>query len=259
MPVPKRYFKVSQEINHDPEMWTLTEKYGERALRTWLEILVYLDKTQNRWRMVDGWLGNLSRAVRQTPASVSRTVGQLLANGWLEVLEATADGSPSVVGASNWTKYNRTQEQKGNGKNKTTVPSFPTPTPTPTPSLPKTKKKRETHSIPENWFLSDSMKAYGKEVGMSPSTMDHEFQKCKHHHRESRFTERGWSFDTWKTWAMNWVSFGCKQAPPRSIAINTVCSYANEECEENAVPGSKYCQKHKDIITNRQAQRKAMS
>ena len=145
MPVPKRYFKVSQEINHDPEMWTLTEKYGERALRTWLEILVYLDKTQNRWRMVDGWLASLSRAVRQTPASVSRTVGQLLANGWLEVFETTANGSPSVVGASNWMKYNRTQEQKGNGKNKTTLPSFPTPTPTPTPTpslaLPKKKNK----------------------------------------------------------------------------------------------------------------------
>ncbi len=142
MPVPKRYFKVSQEINHDPEMWTLTEKYGERALRTWLEILVYLDKTQNRWRMVDGWLAGLSRAVRQTPTSVSRTVGQLLANGWLIVEETSADGSPSVVKASNWAKYNRTQEQKGNGKNNSTLPSFPTPTPTPSLTFPKEKRER---------------------------------------------------------------------------------------------------------------------
>ena len=94
MPVPKRYFHVSQELNHDPELWEFTAEFGDRALRTWMQILVYLDRSANQWRTSGDWLATLSRTVRQSVANVSRQIRWLSEKGWLTVGEATADGSP---------------------------------------------------------------------------------------------------------------------------------------------------------------------
>ncbi len=52
MPVPKRYFHLSQDINGDPEMWSFTSEFGDRSLRTWVQVLVYLDKSGNEWGVV---------------------------------------------------------------------------------------------------------------------------------------------------------------------------------------------------------------
>jgi len=142
MPVPKRYFHLSQEINTDPEMWQFTSEFGDRSLRTWLQILAILDRSANQWRVSGDWLGTLSRMVRQSVANVSRQIRWLTENQWLLVRETAADGSPVVFEARNWTKYNRTQEQKGSRTNPDSgtrkglidIPSVPTPTPTPTPT-----------------------------------------------------------------------------------------------------------------------------
>lgn len=137
MPVPKRYFHCSQEINSDPELWAFTAEFGDRSLRTWLQILSILDRSANQWRVSGDWLGTLSRMVRQSVANVSRQIRWLTENEWLLVRETAADGSPLVFEARNWTKYNRSQEQKGSRTNPGSgtqrglveTPSFPTPTP----------------------------------------------------------------------------------------------------------------------------------
>lgn len=152
MPVPKRYFHCSQEIIADPEMWEFTDTFGDRSIRTWLQILIYLDRSANQWRLTGDWLAVLSRTVRQSSANLRRQIGWLVAKGWLVVGEQAADGSPLLLKSPNWLKYNRSQEHKRN----TTIPnqgavndpllSFPSPTPNLSVPTPKIKKKKELNT-----------------------------------------------------------------------------------------------------------------
>lgn len=155
MPVPKRYFHCSQEIIADPEMWEFTDTFGDRSIRTWLQILIYLDRSANQWRLAGDWLAVLSRTVRQSSANLRRQIGWLVEKRWLVVGEQAADGSPLLLKSPNWLKYNRTQEHKRNG----TIPdqgavkdpllSFPSPTPSLSVPTPKIKKKKELNTCSE--------------------------------------------------------------------------------------------------------------
>lgn len=154
MPVPKRYFHVSQELNHDPELWEFTTEFGDRSIRTWMQILVYLDRSANQWRTSGDWLATLSRTVRQSVANVSRQIRWLSEKGWLAVRETAEDGSPAVFEAPKWAEYNRRQEHKrsqsvpdsGTLKARIDAPSFPTPTPSLSFPTPKSKKEERIKS-----------------------------------------------------------------------------------------------------------------
>lgn len=155
MPVPKRYFHCSQEIIADPEMWEFTDTFGDRSIRTWLQILIYLDRSANQWRLAGDWLAVLSRTVRQSSANLRRQIGWLVEKRWLVVGEQAADGSPLVYKSPNWLKYNRTQEHKRSGaipdKGAVSDPLLPFPSPTPSLSVPtpKIKKKKELNTCSE--------------------------------------------------------------------------------------------------------------
>jgi hypothetical protein len=114
MPIPKRYFHCSQEIIADPEVWEFTSEFGDRALRTWLQILIYLERSDNQWRLAGEWLAVLSRTTRQSVANCSRQIRWLVAKEWLLVGESAADGSPLVLNGRNWLKYNKTRGRKNN-------------------------------------------------------------------------------------------------------------------------------------------------
>lgn len=181
MPVPKRYFKVSHEINHDPEVWELTDMFGERALRLWLQYLSSFDKGDNQFKLSGLWVSQLAKATKLNLHTVLRCTlwmidrgwiavngEQRLAGEWSETARRLAEDWPkthrrlagdlpethrrmvedwSEIGrklslcAPNFLKYNRSKEQKGNAN----VPllSDPTPTPTPTPILSLPKKEEE--------------------------------------------------------------------------------------------------------------------
>lgn len=179
MPVIKRYFKVSQEINHDPEMWEMTEKFGDKALRVWLQILSALDRGDNEYKLSGLWLSQLSKTTKTNMKTVLPAVLWMIERKWLIVsgdisecadwvqtsrrlaadfpqthrrLPADSPQNPRriladfaqtgcrlVLRAPNWTKYNRTQERKGSGQVPASLPSYPTPTPTPILTLPKKK------------------------------------------------------------------------------------------------------------------------
>lgn len=149
MHIPKRWFHVSQEINNDPEMWWFTSQFGERAIRTWLQILVYLDKTGNEWRVTGDWLGTLSRVVRQTAPNVSGQLDWMTANGWLRVRKEAADGSPLIFETPNWSKYNRRLEQQKSTIVSDSVAhsapflSYPSPIPSPSHTLPTPKEGKD--------------------------------------------------------------------------------------------------------------------
>lgn len=114
MPPIKRYFHCSQELLADPEVWQLMKEFGDRSILTWLQILIYLERTNNQWRMVGDWLAVLSRSVRQSSANLRRQVGWMVEKGWLQVGEVSADGSPLLLKGSKWLKYNKTRETENN-------------------------------------------------------------------------------------------------------------------------------------------------
>lgn len=144
MPRPKRYFRCSQEIVADPEVWEFVREFGDRAIFTWLQILIYLDRTENQWRLTGDWLAVLSRSVRQSSANLRRQIGWMTAKDWLQVGEYSADGSPLLLKASNWLKYNKTQEHKkqspDSGKGSDGVPLLSSPILT-SPNHSEDKKK----------------------------------------------------------------------------------------------------------------------
>ncbi len=113
MPSPKRWFPLSRDANSDPEIWELTDTFGDRSLRLWIEVLSIIDRTENRWRLSGQWLAGLSRTTRQKPASVSRQLDWMVAKRWLTVTESLQDGSPAVYAATNYWKYHRARESNG--------------------------------------------------------------------------------------------------------------------------------------------------
>jgi hypothetical protein len=105
--VPARYFPFSQDFNSDGEGWEFTDTFGDRALRTWAEVLSILDREKNSWKLVSGWDSVISRKVRQTPATVRREVGWMLARHWLDPRQLSASGQPEVLYARNYGKYRK--------------------------------------------------------------------------------------------------------------------------------------------------------
>jgi len=103
-----RYFPFSQEFNSDAEGWELTDTFGDRSIRIWIEILAILDRERNNWKLVEGWDSVISRKVRQSPATVSRVVGWMSAKSWLEVRQVSTSGQPEVLYAPNFAKYRKT-------------------------------------------------------------------------------------------------------------------------------------------------------
>lgn len=83
------------------------------------------------------------------------------------------------------------------------------------------KKKKEKIPMPENWSLSEKMRDFGLKCGMTTATVTHEFDKCRTRHMESVFTPLGWESLTWRTWCLNWVSYGRIQVLPNSNGSGT--------------------------------------
>lgn len=143
MPPVKRYFHCSQEIIADPEIWEMINEFGDRFILTWIQILIYLERTDNQWRLTGDWLAVLSRSVRQSSAKVRRQVGQLVAKEWLLVGEVAADGSPLVLKGRNWLKYNKSRYTKKDSlQTASGIDTSPLRS-VPFPSVPKEEEEEE--------------------------------------------------------------------------------------------------------------------
>lgn len=105
----KRYFPVSHEINRDPEVWEITDQFGDRSLRFILEIFSLLDRHENRLPITDQLMASLSRMLRQSLAKCWRILDQMLAKHWLIADEVLANGRPAIVSARNYAEYHRTR------------------------------------------------------------------------------------------------------------------------------------------------------
>ena len=140
MPTPKRWHPISRDLNHDSEVWQLTDLFGDRAIRILIEVLSAIDRTENEWRLVGPWLQGLSRVVRQQPSRVLRVMEWMLTKGWFVANRRADPGAlydksrpgqgivpvnPSAVlgdgkgdctiilSASNYLKYHKMREPSG--------------------------------------------------------------------------------------------------------------------------------------------------
>lgn len=85
MPSPKRWFPCSRDIADDPEVWELTNTFGDRSLRLWIEILSILDKDENRLKLSGRWLPQLASRTRLNLKTVVQAIVWMLDRQWIVV------------------------------------------------------------------------------------------------------------------------------------------------------------------------------
>lgn len=98
---------MSLDINSDPEVWAFTDEFGDRAMRTLVQVFANIERAENRWRLVGDWSATISRTVRQQSANVRRQVLWMISTGWLAVEESAADGSPLVLSAVKYWNFHK--------------------------------------------------------------------------------------------------------------------------------------------------------
>ena len=108
----KRFFPMSLDINNDPEVWAFTDEFGDRALRTLVQVFAHIERAENRWRLAGDWPATLSRLTRQQPARVRRQVLWMISTGWLVAGESAADGSPAILSASKYWDFHKRHDTK---------------------------------------------------------------------------------------------------------------------------------------------------
>lgn len=105
MPRITRWFPVSHDINQDPEVWQLTDKFGDRALRVWLEMLSIGDRNDGLVGMTqDAIITAVSYKVRCKRTKVVLVFSWITTQRWL----VFDDG----FRLAKYAKYHRTREPK---------------------------------------------------------------------------------------------------------------------------------------------------
>ena len=70
--------------------------------------------------------------------------------------------------------------------------------------------KKASKRVPASWSLTDNLADYGREQGMSESTLKDEVENFRDYEYKSAKTD----FDgCWRTWCRNWKKFGGKSEP----------------------------------------------
>jgi uncharacterized phage protein (TIGR02220 family) len=117
MPRIRRYFPVNHEINGDPEVWELTERFGDRALRVWLEILSITDRTEGVLR---GQRDHIETSIRARCRMAKKTVSSILDyaidKAWL-----VSDG---VLRVRKYPEYHKSREHNKSQSEPKQAPSF---------------------------------------------------------------------------------------------------------------------------------------
>ena len=209
MPRIKRWFPVSHDINRDSEVWELCKEFGDRALRVWLEILSIGDRNDGN---IPGWLAEPSPDLGRALADASRTTGQTVAKVSRRLMELSwiVPGKPARV-ANHW-KYHRSQEREPEHK----------PIPPNLPSEPNLLKSKRATQYPESFEVSEEIKAWAKESGLSdPKT---ELEAFRDYHQAKGSTFKSWDAAL-RTWLRNAKKFAGNGRPTPDLAHSTVPVY----------------------------------
>ena len=216
----KRYFPVSHEINRDPEVWEITDQYGDRSLRFILEIFSLIDRHENRLPITDKLMATLSRMLRQSLAKCWLILGQMLAKHWLIADETSADGRPTIVSARNYADYHRKRSEI---REKLETKSEQIGRPPKLPNLPTSLKEKilykkendlpkkqipkKEHPVPFpadftlTPLLRSKAEAYWAKKGKA-FDVEHVWQCFEAHHRGKGTVWVSWPH-AWQTWYSN--------------------------------------------------------
>lgn len=115
MPRIRRWHNISHDLNGDPEVWELTDTFGDRALRVWLEMLSIADRNTGEIPgagspALDGVLARRSRMTRQRVASMWPWLREKL---WIvpaDTGELSANGQLTVLRTRNYEKYHPSRD-----------------------------------------------------------------------------------------------------------------------------------------------------
>jgi hypothetical protein len=103
MPTITRWFRVTHDINGDPEMWELREQFTDRALAIWLECLSIADRNSGIVGPdTDQTRNQLASKCRTSRAKVASVLGWCRVKGWLV--------SDEHIRIAKWSKYNKTRD-----------------------------------------------------------------------------------------------------------------------------------------------------
>jgi len=210
MPRPKRWFHVSQDINHDPEFEKLCKLFGLGGVRFFMQVMSILDKTGNHWSLhKDFDLNVLARCCGTKPKIILGSYQLLIDMNWISV--AVDEGMDMFIYAPNFLKYrgNRVHGKEMPKRGSCSPPSLPFP------SLPKDKEKtlkkesKRKTSLPQNFALtSDRQKKaldYWEKHGVACNVV------CEFDAFLAFYTSRGtlnldWDA-TWRTWYIKATGF----------------------------------------------------
>ena len=120
MPRIRRWHPVSHDLNGDPEVWELTDRFGDRALRVWLEILSITDRTSGVLRGHREYIeSTIGARCRMAPKTIKRILDYALEKSWL-----LSDG---ILRTRNYSEFHRNREPKKPpvGNEKGSLPSEP--------------------------------------------------------------------------------------------------------------------------------------
>lgn len=226
MPKIKRWFPVNQSINHDPEIWELTHKFGDRALRVWLELLSVGDRNEGVLKgSIESWASVFMTVYSErNPRWIGRdldTIQSILRwmveKGWIVLRDGSETAqsgfrrlsersqkairglsSPSLI-VTNYAKYHRSWELDS-----LPISSLPSDPILPILSEPKIKIRVKT-KIPPAFAVGDKHRQWANENGLPDP--DSQLEAFRDHH-----TAKGSVFLDWdaafRTWIRNSPRFG---------------------------------------------------
>lgn len=116
MPRPKRWFRVSHDINRDPDVIELKERFGLSGFSLWLEILSILDQRENVLRVSEYWMKSACKLVGCRLETGWKTFSWIVSKGWLEVKQTIPNGLETLYRSPNYLKFHKTEEPKGTPK-----------------------------------------------------------------------------------------------------------------------------------------------
>jgi hypothetical protein len=105
----KHWWRCSHDFNLDPEMWELTDLYGDRAIRVALQINSILDKCDNRWEANKAAFEAVFRTCRIYPKTGWKVIWFLFSRKKICVHKQDSSQKILVFGSPNYWKYHTTQ------------------------------------------------------------------------------------------------------------------------------------------------------
>jgi hypothetical protein len=77
------WFAVSRKLNRDPEVWELTDQFGDRSIRIWLELLALANQSANRLVWTKQWLLMIANTTRHRTGRTTEVIQWMLGRGWI--------------------------------------------------------------------------------------------------------------------------------------------------------------------------------